>query len=150
MICLLAFQDLIEPFACRSMYRCVTAELLPTTNRNVDVHRVDLDPVTLSPDPFHGKECGSRPQEGIENNLTPCRAVEYGIGHHTDRLDRRMKSKKVALFTLFGQGAYARVFPHIAAITAILAKLDIVAVTFSIRKHCNEFVLRSIEAAHAA
>jgi hypothetical protein len=62
-----------------------------------------------------------------------------------------MKSKKIALVSLFGKSVNSRVFPDIRTVTAEFAELNIVAMSgFAVPEDEDKLMARSIEGAHAA
>jgi hypothetical protein len=89
------------------MSRLVAAERLPTANDGVDVHRIELKPITASAYALSGDYGGAAAKKGVEYNLTPRGAVQNSVGDHRHRFDRRMHSQQVALIGLAGESEFA-------------------------------------------
>jgi hypothetical protein len=62
-----------------------------------------------------------------------------------------MERQEIALLAAAGEGVGSGIAPHIAAISAILAELDVVAVpAAAVLEHKHKLVLAAVERAHPA
>src|ERR1700730_11830910 len=112
---------------------------------------VELQPVAPRAGALGGDQCRAAAEEGIEQNIAASRAVEDRIGDHRHRFDRWMERQEIALLAAAGEGVGPGVTPDIAAISAVLAEPDVVAVrAASLFEYKHKLVLAAVERAHPA
>src|SRR5262245_60642979 len=110
--------------------------------------RIELEAVATATCTMGGHKGGARAGKGIENNALALGAILDGIGYELDRLDRRMARQ---LFIAgFSEAVDARIRPHIGAVAAMLAELNIIDMGRGARLiDEDQFVLAAVEAPHA-
>ena len=128
----------------------VSGKSLPAPDNGIGVTRIELQSITTPAGSLCGHDGGAAAQEGIQNNVIPGRAIHDGIGHQSDRLYRRVQSKKIAFFTRPAWKVHSLIVPNIAAITPELTKLHVVAMRgMAVLEDEHELVLAAVERAHA-
>jgi hypothetical protein len=88
-------------------------------------------------------------EKGIKHDVAASRAVEDRVGDHRHRLDGRVQRREIALLAAAGKGIAPRIVPHIAAVAAELAELDIIAMPMAaVFEDEDQLVLAAVERAH--
>src|SRR5262245_44061071 len=65
---------------------------LPTSDRYIDVTRIQIHRTGLASDPFGRKEGGAGAAEGVDHNLVALGAILDRIGDEGDGLDGRVRA----------------------------------------------------------
>src|SRR3984893_5740459 len=126
-----------------------TGQRLPAAEDRIDIGRVEFQPVAAPASALGGHHRRTAAEEDVEHDIAAGRAVEDRIGDHCHRLHGRMQRRQVALLAAAGEGVGSGVSPDIAAVTAELAELDIVAVRLTpLFKHKDKLVVAAVERAH--
>jgi hypothetical protein len=119
----------------------ITGMSLPSADRYVNEPWIDLDSKADTANTFCGDQSAAGTEKAIKDNVAASGAIEKGVSYKCNRLDGRMEGKEVALVALFGESVYARVFPNVAPVSAILSKLDVIAVsTLTVSEYKDQFV----------
>src|SRR5262249_24015105 len=115
----------------------------------IDVERIKFDPAKDTLGPFRSEQRGAAAQKATDDDVAAVRAIKQRVHHQLNRLDRRMQLQHVIALTRLSTGAV--ILPHIGAVAAVLAELDIVGVSPGAGlEDTDQFVLRSIERSHAS
>ena len=80
---------------------------------------------------FGGDERRPAPQERIKDSIASRGAIQQSVGDHGDWFDGRMAGQEIAFFAAMSNGVGTREFPHVAAVTSVFPKLNIVLVLAS-------------------
>ena len=133
----------------RSLENCVFPGIgLPTTNRGVDVKRIELDPIAAPADPLGGQDRGAGPHEGIEDDVAPARAVAHRVSDKRDGLHRWVNGQVV--HPPGPERIDPRIGPYVGAVSPVPPEFNVVLVrTLAALEDANQFVLRAVEAALA-
>src|ERR1700742_1747213 len=122
---------------------------LPTSHDGVDVERIYLHPVAGPSDALRRNDCRSPSQKWIKNDVAAGRAVEDRVCDKPNWLYGRMNGRQVSFVGGTTERIGARICPDVAAVSAELTKLDVVAMAIAPSPvHENKFVLAPIERAH--
>jgi hypothetical protein len=89
------------------MHGMISGVVLPPPDCDINICRIDFNPVTDSSYSFSRHKRRTRSQKRVENNLSARRAIENRIGNHGDRLYGRVQRKQVAFLALLRHGLYA-------------------------------------------
>ena len=100
---------------------------LPATNDHVAIERVELEPVASPPGPLAGHQGRAAAEKRIEDDVAATRHVENRVSDHRRRLDRRMQGGEMSLFARPAKARAYGIGPDVAAVPAIGAQLDVVA-----------------------
>src|SRR6185437_3139879 len=140
---------LVEGLACHCMDRLLACLLLPPTDRQVHIARLNLERVADPAYPLCGKQRRTRPQEGVEHNLTARGAVQKRVCHERNRFDCGVHGEDILLAPHPRESVRSRIVPDIGAITAEAAKLNVVAVYgFTVPIHEDQLVSRFVKRPH--
>src|SRR3954453_18739638 len=100
--------------------------LLPATDRDVDVARLELHGMGPPARALGRDQRGTPAEEGVEHPAAPPRGVEQEIDNQLHRLDGRVQAQ--FLETASPQGVGTRVAPDVGPVPAVAAELDVVGV----------------------
>src|SRR6202045_2364308 len=133
------------------MVSATASQRLPAADDRIDIDRVELQPVAAPASALGGHHSRAAAEKGIEHDIAARRAVEDRVGDHRHRLHGRMQRRQITLLAAAGEGVGPGVSPDVAAVTAELAELDIIAMRVTpLFKHEDKLVLAAVERAHAA
>ncbi len=108
------------------MNRLAAGEGLPPADRRLDVFRIQLHGVGAPPRLLGGDDRGATAHEGIEDDAAALGAIQDRIGHEHHWFHSGMHGKLCE--PVGPQGVHARIGPDVAAMPAVLAKLEVVHV----------------------
>src|SRR4051794_30950485 len=112
--------------------------------------RIKLQAEAGPTDPLRSDQRRSTAEECVEDDVTARRAVENGIGHKFDRLNRRMQREQVALLAIAPERVRPRIGPNVGSVAAVAAQLDVVPMRSpALFVHQNQLVLAAVERTHA-
>src|SRR5205085_9317745 len=110
------------------MTSAAAGQRLPATDYRIDISGIEFQPIAAPAGALGGDYRRAAAEKGVEHDVAAGRAVEDRVGHHRHRLHGRVQRQKIALAAVSGKRVDPRVMPHIGAVAAELAELDIVAV----------------------
>jgi len=128
------------------MSRAAAGQRLPAADNCVDIGWVELDAVAEPTGALGRDHRRAAAEKAIEHDVAAGRAVEDRIGGHRNRFDGRVQRQQIAFLAAAGKGIGSGIMPDIAAVTAELAELNIVAMSLAVVfKDKDELVLAAVK-----
>ena len=119
---------------------------LPSVDADIDVLRIQFDRPGVPAGPLGGNQDRAAAGERVEDDPLAMAAVADRVGDQADRLDGRVQGQELALAAAID----ARVRPHVGAVAAVLAELEVVDVRrVALLEDIDQLVLAAVEGAHA-
>ena len=132
------------------MYGRLARERLPASDDGINVFGVEFQAIAGSAHTLGCDKRRSAAGEWIENDVSTRGAINDCVSNHGYRLNRRMQGEKVSFVGRTGKRVGTRVLPDVAATTAELPELHVIAMrTLALLKNENQLMLAAIEGAHA-
>src|ERR1700731_3862950 len=103
------------------MNGAITRMPLPSADGHVNVEWVNFHAIADTAHTLSRNQCRAGAEKTIENNISPCRAVEQGIGDKCYGFYRRVEGKKIALIALTGESVYPGILPDVGSVALVLA-----------------------------
>ena len=121
---------------------------LPASNGHIDVCGFILKAIRNSAHLFGRQYRGARSGKLVENDVSPCGAIEQRVRYKSDRFDRRMRCE--IFEAVLPERIDARIRPDIGPVPPEPSQLHIVSMRVTTNpKHSDELVLAAIERALA-
>ena len=109
-------------------------ELLPPSDRDIDIGGIDLDSVQIRPTRSAAIRVVPDPRKE-SRTISSVRRVQNRVGYHGNWFHRWMKRKEVAFPALIGHRLNTRILPDVSSVPAELTELDVVPMgSFPFRK----------------
>src|SRR4029078_6359327 len=116
--------QLLPGLARRREDSLLASQSLPAVNADVDILGIECPRPRVSGAPLGGDEDRAAAGKRIEDDALAMAAIAERIGDQAHRLDGRVHGEQRAL----GAAIDARVRPHVGAVAAVLAELEVVDV----------------------
>jgi len=82
---------------------------LPAPHDDIDVERIELEPIAPAAGTLGRHQGCAAAEEGIEDDIAAVGAVENHVGDRSDRLYRRVKRRKLPFLTRAAESGTARI-----------------------------------------
>src|SRR5262249_8241095 len=131
-----------------STLRYAPRHIGPTSDRYVNVSRIDVEATKAASNPLGSNEGRPRAEEEVEHEVAATRHVLDRIGNQRAGLNRRMQAQILAAAAL--ERIDGGIVPDVGAIASVLAQLHRVKMRHvTDPEHENQLMLRAIERSHS-